>query len=165
MTKSEQCRYSAHCKPKWFQPIVATVYAQCALPSSVGKKGMHSPHCRHTVLLYSGSTVRTTTHCTPTALRAGMLHPSQPCLNFLSILCHKVYHLFLIHYLVSSWLHYFYDNPNHSTLRLTKTVRGRLKIEKNILKCRVAILEVTHYFLKRTIIFRSYFDSGRLFSM
>ena len=29
--------------------------------------------CRHTVLLYSGSTVRTTTHCLPTALRAGVV--------------------------------------------------------------------------------------------
>ncbi len=41
--------------------------------SAVGKKGMHSPHCRHTVLFYSGFTVRTTTHCSPTALRAGWM--------------------------------------------------------------------------------------------
>ncbi len=59
--------YSAHCsytvtRLQWIYSV-----------STVCKKGMHSPHCRYTVLFYSGSTVRTITHCTPTALRAGYI--------------------------------------------------------------------------------------------
>ncbi len=67
-----------HCMPSTVRTAATLcqgiVYIQCTLLSALGKKGMHSPHCRHTVLFYSGSTVRATTHCTPTALRAGMVH-------------------------------------------------------------------------------------------
>ena len=50
--------------------IVYKPRSNCSVPAA--DMGMHSPHCRYTVLFYSGSTVRTTTHCTPTALRAGL---------------------------------------------------------------------------------------------